>query len=68
MACGDLQPFASEGRWCVSLTEADMRRYFFHLRDESRLDPDELGVELPDAEAAYAEAVKPARSMKRTQP
>ena len=40
-----------------------MGRYFFHLRNESRLDPDEYGVELPDADAAYAEAVKGARSM-----
>ena len=27
------------------------------------MDPDELGVDLPDAEAAYAEALKAARSM-----
>ena len=33
-----------------------MPRYFFHLRDGFDLDEDDEGVELPDFEAARAEA------------
>jgi hypothetical protein len=40
-----------------------MGRYFFHLRLKGRLDPDDIGVELPNAEDAFEEAVKAARDM-----
>jgi hypothetical protein len=42
-----------------------MGRYFFHIKKKGRLDPDDTGVELADAEAAYNEAVKAARGMSR---
>ena len=34
-----------------------MPRYFFHIRDGFDLDEDDEGVELPDIEAARAEAL-----------
>jgi hypothetical protein len=34
-----------------------MPRYFFHIRDGFDLDEDDEGVELPDFEAARAEAL-----------
>jgi hypothetical protein len=34
-----------------------MPRYFFHIRDGYDLDEDEEGIELPDVEAARAEAL-----------
>jgi len=38
-------------------------RYFFNFRDQSELDPDEDGLELPDLDAAYLEAFEAAREM-----
>ena len=40
-----------------------MGRYFFHLKNKGRLDPDDTGVDLPNPEAAFDEAVKAARGM-----
>jgi hypothetical protein len=42
-----------------------MGRYFFHLKAHGHLDPDDTGVELLDAEAAFEEAVKAAQDMAR---
>ena len=43
--------------------EAAVPLYFFHLRTAQGLNPDETGLELPDAEAAYLEAFKTAQDM-----
>jgi hypothetical protein len=40
-----------------------MTRYFFHLRDESRLIEDGKGLDLPDLDAAVAEALSAARKI-----
>ena len=41
-----------------------MPRYFFHLRGgPNSFSPDDLGVELPDIEAAYLEAFQTAKEM-----
>jgi uncharacterized protein DUF6894 len=41
-----------------------MSRHFFHLRERGgRLHPDDCGVDLPDAEAAYEEALLGARGL-----
>ena len=40
-----------------------MPRFFFHLRTARDLSPDEIGLELPDVEAAYLEAFNTARLM-----
>jgi len=41
-----------------------MCRYFFHLREKGgRVSPDDYGVEFPDAEAAFEEALLAARGM-----
>jgi hypothetical protein len=40
-----------------------MGRYFFHLEAQGHLDPDDTGVELPNAEAAFEEAMTAARDM-----
>jgi|GEM_PF-563880 len=40
-----------------------MRRFHFHVRNGDGLHRDETGVDLPDAEAARAEAVEGARSI-----
>jgi hypothetical protein len=40
-------------------------RYFFHIRDGDRFEPDEYGVELRDAEAAHDEALRAAGEMVR---
>ena len=37
-----------------------MARYFFHLRSPDELSMDEIGTELPNAEAAYLEACETA--------
>jgi hypothetical protein len=42
-----------------------MGRYFFHLKAQGHVEPDDTGVELPDAEAAFAEGVKAAQDMAR---
>ena len=42
-----------------------IRKQGFHIRKQGRLDPDDQGVELPDAEAAYEEAIKAARGIAR---
>jgi len=42
-----------------------MGRYFFHLKAQGHLEPDDTGVELLDAEAAFEEAVKAAQDMAR---
>jgi hypothetical protein len=38
-------------------------RYYFHLRIGGVLDPDKLGIELPDLETAYLEAFQAAQEM-----
>jgi hypothetical protein len=41
-----------------------MSLYFFHLRERGgRLRPDDCGVDLPDAEAAFEEALLGARGL-----
>ena len=40
-----------------------MPRYFFHARSDKGLTRDEEGVNLPDVEAAHAEALKAAEQM-----
>jgi uncharacterized protein DUF6894 len=41
-----------------------MSLYFFHLRERGgRLRPDDYGVDLPDAEAAFEEALLGARGL-----
>lgn len=40
-----------------------MPRYFLHIRDEDGLTPDEEGAELPDLDAAKAEAIAGARDI-----
>jgi hypothetical protein len=41
-----------------------MSLYFFHLRERGgRLHPDDYGVDLPDAEAAFEEALLGARGL-----
>ncbi len=40
-----------------------MPRFYFHYQDGSRLTPDPEGVVLPDAEAAWYQAVRSAREM-----
>jgi len=41
-----------------------MSRYFFHVRERGgRLHPDDYGVDLPDAEAAFEEALLGARGL-----
>jgi len=37
--------------------------FYFHLRAAQGLSPDEMGLELPNVEAAYLEAFKTARDM-----
>ena len=37
---------------------AGMPRYFFDIRDGEELIPDEEGMDLPDLEAAFREAVR----------
>jgi hypothetical protein len=40
-----------------------MPRFYFHLRTAQGLNPDEIGLELPDVEAAYLEAFRTAQDM-----
>jgi hypothetical protein len=40
-----------------------MPRYYFNLRDQNRIDPDEDGLELPDLDAAYLETFEAAKEM-----
>ena len=40
-----------------------MPRYYFHIRDGKDLIRDEEGTELPDPEAAHAEALASARDL-----
>ncbi len=40
-----------------------MPRFYFHYQDGSRRTPDAEGVVLPDAEAAWYQAVRSARQM-----
>ena len=40
-----------------------MSLYYFHIRERSTLNLDDTGVDLPDAEAAFEEAVKAALGM-----
>jgi hypothetical protein len=41
-----------------------MSRYFFHMREKGgRVHPDDYGVDLPDAEAAFEEALLGARGL-----
>jgi hypothetical protein len=40
-----------------------MSRYFFHIKERDRLDPDEFGLDLPGPEDAYEEAIATVRSM-----
>jgi hypothetical protein len=41
-----------------------MSRYFFHVRERGgRLHPDDYGVDLPNAEAAFEEALLGARGL-----
>ena len=42
-----------------------MPRYYFHLRDQGSRLTDEDGVSLPDAEAAWYQAVRSARELIR---
>jgi hypothetical protein len=41
-----------------------MPRYYLHLRDSDGLGEDPEGIELPDVDAAYAEALRVAREMR----
>lgn len=43
-----------------------MPRYFFHLRDQGTLFLDPEGADLPDDDAAHAEALLTAREILRT--
>jgi hypothetical protein len=38
-------------------------RYYFHLRIDRELSPDEIGLDLPDLDTAYLEAFQAARAM-----
>ena len=40
-----------------------MPQFFFNFRDESGLDPDREGLDLPDLDAAYMEAFEAAKEM-----
>jgi hypothetical protein len=43
--------------FCECFQGSDMPRYYFNVRDGRDVDEDEEGVELPDLEAARAEAL-----------
>ncbi len=43
--------------WGFLAQEADMPRYFFDLASPAGLEPDDMGIEFPDLDAAYLEAV-----------
>ena len=45
------------------VTERAMPKYFFHIRDQNHLVPDEEGMEFPDFAAAQAEARNSARDL-----